>query len=234
MIRSINLKWKVYILLVLTNIVGFVLFLSGFFPSKIVLPGSNTFLQPSLDYKTPFLTQNGKPQFKKLILVVVDAMRADFCFSDESNFKFLHELINTGHAIPFTAYSNPPTVTLPRLKGITTGGTPSFLDAILNVADDYDDSQGLHAQDSWVYQFKQLNKNINFFGDDTWLKLFPNEFGEFEGTNSFFVSDFTEVDNNVTRHLDHQLSSSSNWDGLILHYLGLDHIGHKGDHIQHS
>lgn len=228
MIRSINLKWKVYIVLVLTNIIGFVLFLSGFFPSKIVLPGSNTFLQPSLDYKTPFLTQNGKPQFKKLILVVVDAMRADFCFSEESNFKFLHELINTGHAIPFTAYSNPPTVTLPRLKGITTGGTPSFLDAILNVADDYDDSQGLHAQDSWVYQFKQLNKNINFFGDDTWLKLFPNEFGEFEGTNSFFVSDFTEVDNNVTRHLDHQLLLSSNWDGLILHYLGLDHIGHKG------
>lgn len=230
MMRSINLQWKVYLLLLLINITGFVLFLCGFFPSKVVLPGSNTFLQQDLNYKSPFLKNNGKPQFERLILMVVDAMRADFCFSEESNFKFLHQLINNGHAIPFTAFSNPPTVTLPRLKGITTGGTPSFLDAILNVADDYDDSQGLHAQDSWVHQFKQLNKNINFFGDDTWLKLFPTEFGEFEGTNSFFVSDFTEVDNNVTRHLDSQLISLPllKWDGLILHYLGLDHIGHKG------
>lgn len=228
MIRLIDLKWKVYWLLALTNVVGFVLFLCGFFPSKVVLPGTNTFLQQDLKYKSPFLSANDKPQFEKLILMVVDAMRADFCFSEESNFKFLHELINEGHAIPFTAFSNPPTVTLPRLKGITTGGTPSFLDAILNVADDYDDSQGLHAQDSWVHQFKQLNKNINFFGDDTWLKLFPREFSEYEGTNSFFVSDFTEVDNNVTRHLDHQLLLGLKWDGLILHYLGLDHIGHKG------
>ena len=31
----------------------------------------------------------------------------------------------------------------------------------------------------------------------------------------------------MTRHLDDQLSSNK-WDGLILHYLGLDHIGHKG------
>ena len=28
--------------------------------------------------------------------------------------------------------------------------------------------------------------------------------------------------------MDQQLSSDANWDGLILHYLGLDHIGHKG------
>ncbi|KAI5954811.1 LAS21 [Candida theae] len=226
--RSISLQWNVYLLLVLTNIVGFVLFLCGFFPSKVVLPGTNTFLQQDLNHQSPFLDTKSKPQFEKLILMVVDAMRADFCFSEESNFQYLHQLINDGHAIPLTTFSNPPTVTLPRLKGITTGGTPSFLDAILNVADDYDDSQGLHAQDSWVHQFKQLNKSIHFFGDDTWLKLFPTEFGEFEGTNSFFVSDFTEVDNNVTRHLDHQLSSNSNWDALILHYLGLDHIGHKG------
>ncbi|KAI5970473.1 LAS21 [Candida margitis] len=223
----ISLRWQVYSLLAITNIVGFTLFLCGFFPSKVVLPGNNTFLQQNLNFESPFLKQNGKPQFERLILMVVDAMRADFCFSEGSNFNFLHDLINDGHAIPFTAFSNPPTVTLPRLKGITTGGTPSFLDAILNVADDYDDSQGLHAQDSWVHQFKSLNKSINFFGDDTWLKLFPQEFGEFEGTNSFFVSDFTEVDNNVTRHLDSQLSTSK-WDGLILHYLGLDHIGHKG------
>lgn len=222
---SLNSRWVVQVSLTIINIIGFLVFLRGFFPSKVVLPGFNSFQDST---KSPFSDQYGNPQFNKFILMVVDAMRSDFCFSDRSNFLFLHQLINQGHALPFTAFSNPPTVTLPRLKGITTGGTPNFLDAILNVADDQDDSQGLHNQDSWVHQFRHSNnKTINFFGDDTWLKLFQDQFTEFEGTNSFFVSDFTEVDNNVTRHLDDQLSSNK-WDGLILHYLGLDHIGHKG------
>jgi len=35
------------------------------------------------------------------------------------------------------------------------------------------------------------------------------------------------VDNNVTRHLDDELQRKD-WDVLVLHYLGLDHIGHLG------
>ncbi|CAK9438417.1 uncharacterized protein LODBEIA_P26410 [Lodderomyces beijingensis] len=230
MLQTLNLKWVGFLILCFSNIAGYLLFLRGFFPSKVVLPGFNTFSQGNSS-TSPFLDENGKPHFNKFILMVVDAMRSDFCFGEESGFTFVQDLISQGHAIPFTAFSNPPTVTLPRLKGITTGGTPSFLDAILNVADDYDDSQGMYNQDSWIHQFKLQNKSINFFGDDTWLKLFPDQFTEFEGTNSFFVSDFTEVDLNVTRHLDRQLSEDKgkqDWDGLILHYLGLDHIGHKG------
>lgn len=38
--------------------------------------------------------------------------------------------------------------------------------------------------------------------------------------------DFTEVDQNVTRHVPSTLSSPD-WDCMIMHYLGLDHIGHK-------
>ncbi|WLF78026.1 major facilitator super transporter protein [Lodderomyces elongisporus] len=231
MLSSLTSRWFIYWVVSIANIVGYLLFLRGYFPSKVVLPGSNTFTSGSV---SPFLDLNGQPKFERFILMVVDAMRSDFCYGENSGFDFLQQLIKQGNAIPFTAFSNPPTVTLPRLKGITTGGTPNFLDAILNIADDYDDSQGLHNQDSWIHQLKLKNKTINFFGDDTWLKLFPTEFQEYEGTNSFFVSDFTEVDNNVTRHLDTQLfkeqhvANNKNWDGLILHYLGLDHIGHKG------
>ena len=36
-----------------------------------------------------------------------------------------------------------------------------------------------------------------------------------------------QVDNNVTRHIKPSLSDPK-WDTLILHYLGLDHIGHLG------
>ncbi|XP_046445872.1 GPI ethanolamine phosphate transferase 2-like isoform X2 [Daphnia pulex] len=64
-----------------------------------------------------------------------------------------------------------------------------------------------------------------FYGDDTWLKLFPGKFLRSEGTTSFFVNDFKEVDDNVTRHLDFELSQTD-WSVMILHYLGLDHIGH--------
>lgn len=39
-----------------------------------------------------------------------------------------------------------------------------------------------------------------------------------------------QVDNNVTRHLDKVLKADENYkpnfDFLVLHYLGLDHIGH--------
>jgi ethanolamine phosphate transferase 2 subunit G len=41
------------------------------------------------------------------------------------------------------------------------------------------------------------------------------------------LQDTVEVDNNVTRHIDHELSNKNDWDVMILHYLGLDHIGHS-------
>ena len=34
------------------------------------------------------------------------------------------------------------------------------------------------------------------------------------------------MDDNVTRPLDDDLTASPSWDVMILHYLGLDHIGH--------
>ena len=43
---------------------------------------------------------------------------------------------------------------------------------------------------------------------------------------SSIFQDFVEVDNNVTRHIPGELLNDD-WAGLIMHYLGLDHIGHK-------
>lgn len=133
---------------------------------------------------------------------------------------------------------------MPRIKAITTGSIPSFLDLILNFAES-DTSSSLAHQDNWLVQLKskQAGKLV-MYGDDTWLKLFPGLFSRADGTSSFFVSvsgsssmyliiklntsnqDFTEVDNNVTRHVPRELKQSD-WNGMILHFLGLDHIGHK-------
>ena len=40
------------------------------------------------------------------------------------------------------------------------------------------------------------------------------------------MKDFTEVDNNVTRNIAGELQNND-WGLMVLHYLGLDHIGHK-------
>ncbi|MCJ1472837.1 major facilitator super transporter protein [Lambiella insularis] len=82
---------------------------------------------------------------------------------------------------------------MPRIKAITTGSIPSFLDVILNFAES-DTSATLVTQDTWPTQLA--------------------------------AKDFTEVDNNVTRHVPFELDQKD-WNGMIMHYLGLDHIGHK-------
>ena len=102
-----------------------------------------------------------------------------------------------------------------------SGTIPGFIDVVLNFG------SSKFEGDNLIEQWKGTGLNVTMFGDDTWLKLFPEHFVRSEGTNSFFVSDYTEVDFNVTRHLDQEIKVLwSDWDVSILHYLGLDHIGH--------
>lgn len=49
------------------------------------------------------------------------------------------------------------------------------------------------SEDNLIAQTKQSNKKVIFYGDNTWIKLFPNHFRRHDGTTSFFVSDYTEV-----------------------------------------
>lgn len=97
-------------------------------------------------------------------------------------------LIRSGEAIPFTAHATSPTITMPRIKAITTGSIPSFLDVILNFAES-DTTSNLTYQDNWLAQLKaKKGGKLVMYGDDTWLKLFPEVFSRKEGTSSFFVS----------------------------------------------
>lgn len=194
------------------------IFAKGFFPHKAVLPG--------LAARNAEIQLSAKAPFDKVIFMVVDALRSDFVYSNASQFEFTQSLIRSGAAIPFTGHASPPTITMPRVKAITTGSVPSFLDLVLNFAES-DTSSTLAAQDSWLAQLKAMqNGKLVMYGDDTWLRLFPQFFARADGTTSFFVSDFTEVDNNVTRHVPEELKNDD-WNGMILHFLGLDHIGHK-------
>ncbi|KAJ5205614.1 Alkaline phosphatase-like alpha/beta/alpha [Penicillium cf. griseofulvum] len=198
--------------------VGILTFSSGFFPYKPLIPGLATFDETDANVTAPAM-------FDKVIFMVVDALRSDFVYSNDSGFMFTQSLIRSGAALPFTAYASSPTVTMPRLKAITTGSVPSFLDVILNIAES-DTTSTLAYQDTWLAQIKAAGGRLVMYGDDTWLKLFPGMFERADGTTSFFVSDFTEVDHNVTRHVPSELAQDD-WSALIMHYLGLDHIGHK-------
>lgn len=72
-------------------------------------------------------------------------------------------------------------------QALTTGSVPNFIDVIMNFK-----SSELK-EDNIIYQAVQKKKRVIFYGDDTWLKLFPNLFTRSEGTTSFFVSDYSEV-----------------------------------------
>ncbi|KAI3337390.1 alkaline phosphatase-like protein [Xylariaceae sp. AK1471] len=199
--------------------VAILIFATGFFPYKPFLPGLAQYEE--LGYGPP-----PNAPFDKLIFMVVDALRSDFVYLEGSGFEYTQSLINDGVAIPFTAHATSPTITMPRIKAMTTGSTPSFLDAILSF-DEADTSSTLASQDTWLAQMRAKNNGkLLMYGDDTWLKLFPGTFDRADGTTSFFVADFTEVDNNVTRHIAGELRNHD-WNTMILHYLGLDHIGHK-------
>lgn len=117
----------------------------------------------------------------KLIFVVIDALRLDF-FTPQ-HMPFLHKTADCS----LTIHVQSPTVTLPRIKSLTTGRVPQFIDILLNLG-----TTGA-IKDSFLHQAVKKGKKIVFYGDNTWLKIYPEIFVRSEGVSSFFVNDFTEV-----------------------------------------
>lgn len=119
----------------------------------------------------------------------------------------------------FKAIADPPTTSLQRLKGLTTGGLPTFIDV--------GNSFGAPAiiEDNLIYQLVKNRKRVLMMGDDTWLQLFPDHFEKSYPYPSFNVKDLDTVDNGVIEHLLPSLYKED-WDVLIAHFLGVDHAGH--------
>lgn len=201
-----------------TAVIWFAIFLTYFMPVKKEFIGIST--------PETVLEQSGslvpgvsplKRHYNKTVLVLIDALRADFLFSPGTPMSMTKKLVSQNLAL--VAKAHTPTVTLPRIKALMTGSVPGFVDVILNFG------STKYEGDNILAQMSRAGRRVVFFGDDTWIKLFSDHFTRYEGTTSFFVTDYTEVDNNVTRHLPLELSAGD-FDLLILHYLGLDHIGH--------
>ena len=123
-------------------------------------------------------------------MIVIDALCADFILGQTFRhfMPYLDKLHKENLACSYLAQAHTPTVTLPRIKALVTGTIPGFSDIIFNLG------SSEIAEDSLIHQLHSSGHKILFYGDDTWLRLYPDKFlPRSEGTTSFFVNDFTEV-----------------------------------------
>ncbi|KAK9109129.1 hypothetical protein Sjap_017189 [Stephania japonica] len=234
---------------VLLQMIGLSLFVIGFFPVKPALSGVSgpeSYRAPKCDsaedreelprippdqLRSSYREMSGiSPFYDRLILVVIDGLPAEFVLGKNNEsptismveaMPYTQALLSNGKATGFHAKAAPPTVTMPRLKAMVSGAIGGFLDVAFNF-----DTQAF-LDDNLLGQFYRIGWKMVMLGDETWIKLFPGLFMRQDGVSSFFVKDTIQVDYNVSRHLEAELQSDD-WNLLILHYLGLDHVGHIG------
>lgn len=244
-----SLTWQsvaVFTLLaVLMQSIGLSLFVIGFFPVKPALSGvggvesyesgcnSNEEIEnmPPDRLRSLYAEKSGIPvQFDRLIFMVIDGLPAEFVLGKGRDpppemmmeyMPYTQSLLSNGRAFGYHARAAPPTVTMPRLKAMTSGAIAGFLDVAFNF------NTQAFLDDNILGQLARAGWQMVMLGDETWLRLFPSLFMREDGVTSFYVKDTIEVDRNVTRHVEDELISTD-WDLLILHYLGLDHVGHTG------
>jgi phosphatidylinositol glycan class O len=177
--------------------------------------------------------------FEKAVVIVIDALRYDFTVpfhrsSEHPTPRYFHNAIpilhQTAEETPENAFllpfiADPPTTTLQRLKGLTTGTLPTFIEAGSNFAGTAIE------EDNVLLQLRKVGKTLVHLGDDTWNSLFPGYFHPnlTHAYDSFNVRDLHTVDNGVIEHLIPLLQSSaaSEWDVIFGHFLGVDHAGHR-------
>lgn len=179
-----------------------------------------------------------KSRFKRVIFVIIDALRYDFVVppanTSENTYNLYHNrlpiLIETlqkhpKHTRIHKFVADPPTMTMQRLKGLTTGSLPTFLDIKDNLHSTkiYEDNlldQVIEAS------LRERKRQIIFMGDDTWEGLYNTQFTRKYAFDSFNVKDLDTVDHGVVSNLFPELARYREWDLLIAHFLGVDHVGH--------
>uniref|UniRef100_A0A8C5RVV7 GPI ethanolamine phosphate transferase 3, catalytic subunit n=1 Tax=Laticauda laticaudata TaxID=8630 RepID=A0A8C5RVV7_LATLA len=175
-------------------------------------------------------------RFPRAALVLIDALRFDFAAWPrpdrrpgarpprpfEGRLGSLRRLAlrQPRHGRLYRFRADPPSTTMQRLKALTTGSLPTFVDAGSNFA-----SYAVR-EDNLLWQLASNGRKVVFMGDDTWEGLFPQAFHRAHFFPSFNVKDLHTVDDGILQHL-YQTVDGGEWDLLIAHFLGVDHCGHK-------
>eukprot|EP01061_Rhynchopus_euleeides_P013873 TRINITY_DN2410_c0_g3_i2.p1 TRINITY_DN2410_c0_g3~~TRINITY_DN2410_c0_g3_i2.p1 ORF type:complete len:796 (+),score=186.23 TRINITY_DN2410_c0_g3_i2:1411-3798(+) len=216
--RSHARKWLVYTFFV--QVFATALFLKGFVLPRSVSERHSTSLHqaegPAADTCRQAAEWYGD---HTVVVVIIDALRYDMVVGDRRRF---HSLGGTGWLLR----SESPTTTAQRLKGMTTGSIPAFME--ISTAFNSDEVR----QDNLLLQLKEHGRTAAVLGDDTWVALFPPSSGYWDHHHvfpSFNVWDLDTVDNGIKDSIEDVFDA----DGLIrysfnvLHFLGVDHAGHR-------
>ncbi|KAL6058819.1 mannose-ethanolamine phosphotransferase gpi13 [Balamuthia mandrillaris] len=135
-------------------------------------------------------------RFQRAILIIIDALRFDFTVYNSTlassraldpaddpqlyyrnQLPIIHQLLSQrpDHSLLFRFEADAPTTTMQRLKALTTGGIPTFLEAAQNFA-----SSAIWPEDNLIHQLRANGRRLIFMGDDTWTLLFPPRSAEEE------------------------------------------------------
>lgn len=166
----------------------------------------------------------------RIVLLIVDALKYEFAewHNDDASkstyhrnkLPVIHELLQKypSRSRLYKFIADPPTTTMQRLKGLTTGSLPTFIEVGSNFASGYVNEDNLIDQNA--------AGGIVFMGDDTWTNLFPDKFMRQFPSPSFNVWDLDSVDKEVQYRIFFEIKKKD-WSLLIAHILGIDHCGHK-------
>ncbi|PFH53640.1 hypothetical protein AMATHDRAFT_1276 [Amanita thiersii Skay4041] len=221
-----TLRLSVLLWVSAVHLVGIYLFTRGFLLSRL-----------SLSHHTICNSSECtlRPTHSRAVILIIDSLRFDFITPDppqppspnHHNVLTLPRELTAkrpSHSFLFNAYADPPTTTLQRIKGLTTGSLPTFID----MGNNFGGSSIM--EDSILKQVSLTGKTAAFMGDDTWMSVFPDVFhpNMTFPYDSFNVEDLHTVDEGVITHLFPLLNDSSKpFDLLIGHFLGVDHVGHR-------
>lgn len=112
------------------HLAGIYLFTRGFLLTRLSLPNSSVSSETNCGIK---------PTHKRAVLLIIDSLRFDFLSPKPPNppSPFHHNILtipqhltqkHPRHSFIFNSYADPPTATLQRIKALTTGSLPTFID----------------------------------------------------------------------------------------------------------
>lgn len=127
--------------------VGIFLFVGGFLLVRLEVNRTSScedVLPPSSNSTWPDFCRE-HPRVRRAVILIVDALKAEFAHYDpgnafprpfENKLPVLGETVASqpSHARLYTFRADPPTTTMQRIKGFTTGSLPTFIDVGNNFA----------------------------------------------------------------------------------------------------
>lgn len=143
--------------------VGIYLFVGGFLLVRLEVNRTSTcgdVLQPG---EEPGDFCRAQPRFRRAVLLIIDALKIDFARFDPNNtaprpyenkLPVLEETVSVrpSHSRLYPFRADPPTTTMQRIKGFTTGSLPTFVDVGNNFA------SSAILEDNLIHQFGQVGK----------------------------------------------------------------------------